>query len=50
LNKINKAATLKNEKIRNSTENIGFFVQTTKIDEAKLNAENIIKRLDLRNI
>ena len=50
LNKNNIEATLKKEKIKNSTEKIGFLVQTTKIDEAKLNAENIKKRLDFINI
>jgi len=50
LNKNNKEATLKKEKIKNNTEKIGFFVQTTKIDDVRLKAEKIIKRLDLRNI
>jgi hypothetical protein len=30
---------LKKEKIRNNTENIGFFVKTTKIDDVKQNPE-----------
>jgi hypothetical protein len=50
LNKNNTAATLKKEKIKNKTENIGFLVQTTKTDDVRLNAEKIIKRLDLINI
>jgi hypothetical protein len=41
---------LKNENIKKSTENIGFFAQTTKIDEAKVKAENITKRFCFKNI
>jgi uncharacterized protein YcgL (UPF0745 family) len=44
LNKNNNADTLKSEKIRKRTEKIGFFVQITKIEEAKLKAEKTIKR------
>jgi hypothetical protein len=47
LNKNAIAETLKNEKIKNNTENIGFLVHTTKDAETKLKAEKIIKRLDL---
>jgi len=41
---------LKNEKIKNNTEKIGFLVQITKIEEVKQKAEKITKRLDLTNI
>jgi hypothetical protein len=41
---------LKKEKIRNNTENIGFFVKTTKIDDVKQNPEKIAKRLHFKNI
>ena len=50
LNKNSNAETLKKEKIKNKTENIGFFVHITKIEDAKLNAENTTKRLDFINI
>ena len=50
LNKNNNAETLKNEKIKKRTEKIGFFVQITKIDEARLKAANNIKRLYFINI
>lgn len=50
LNKNDNAVTLKNENIKNNTEKIGFFVQTTNIDEVKQNAENNKKRFDFINI
>jgi hypothetical protein len=50
LNSSDKAATLKKEKIKNNTENIGFLVQTTKVADVKQKAEKITKRLDLINI
>lgn len=50
LNKISKADTLKKENIKKSTENTGFLVQTTKIDEAKQKEENNINNLYVINI
>jgi hypothetical protein len=50
LKRNNNAETLKKVKIKNNTEKIGFFVQTTNIDDTKLKAEKITKRLHLINI
>jgi hypothetical protein len=50
LNKKANADTLKNEKIKNKTENIGFFVHTTKVADVKQKAENNKKRLDFISI
>ncbi len=50
MNNSERAATLKKEKIRNNTENIGFLVQTTKIADVRQTAEKIMKRLNLTNI
>ena len=47
-NKIHE--TLVKEKIKNKIEKIGFFVQITKNEEAKQNAENSTKRFDIINI
>jgi hypothetical protein len=50
LNKKSIAETLKNEKIKNRTEKIGFFDQTTNTEDVRLKAEKIVKRLHFINI
>ena len=50
LNKKDTAVTLKKLKIKNNTEKMGFFVQTTNIEDVKQKAENNKKRLDFKNI